>query len=801
VRGLLLLMLLAILLPAAPLRAQAPAGSLGVQLFLDQQPGPLKGFREGKRSAATIIESNSLYYGLSPRLSLALLETVGGLLSDPLAPAERQSAPFGPGGPPGFAAQIEWASRELRAGLGPYDRPPTLRFTDGATITLTLAQAPEGLAVQRFLAIGRSLGEWQALVERFGQVFSVYFNNELVQLPGPPGESAPVGDIVLGRPWPAGLRVVHLAYFDHAFPTVDSGDDGNGFVANYRGQSNVQYDGHDGHDYYFPDQPIGSPILAAAAGVAYARTHRGYGVVIVHPGGYETIYWHLDGFAPIFAGLIDSGQGVPVAAGDYIGTSGTTGFVRGTPHLHFEVRKDGRQIDPYGWYGPGIDPCLAYAGCGQSSWLWDASLAGQHDFTRPDSRAALADTQPPIATLALNPPADLRLYVGFDGHPLQTVGAGLPQSDAALSFVPGQRGEALSLTGSSELAFPTQGNLNPQAGTIGLWAEIPASYPQSSTGRHYLFAASASPDDPARVYSGTLALRRDLLGPGDTPQWSFWSEGPGGRDLLAVPDSLAPGWHHFAVSWQRDSGTKQLFIDGQLAASVAGASLPGEVGPLIQLGRFTYGGSPAGVAIDELLISDRQLGAEQIAALATGKPALADPPVSAGRELRIDTNAIDDGGGVVAVQLGLDGVFDAPQATYDTYAWQLPEGEGRYALAARFFDRAGNSTTITQTVVLSQPPQGAARAIASDGRGVLLRISASDAQGPVQVQISQQQDFSDAHWQPLRASRFWIWQAAREPVAYLRFRDATGLVSEPLRVAAPGRITYLPLIQTINDRR
>jgi murein DD-endopeptidase MepM/ murein hydrolase activator NlpD len=50
-------------------------------------------------------------------------------------------------------------------------------------------------------------------------------------------------------------------------------------------------------------------------------------------------------------GLIDSGKGVKVAAGDVIGTSGKSGFVIGTPHLHFEVRRDGKQVDPYGWYG------------------------------------------------------------------------------------------------------------------------------------------------------------------------------------------------------------------------------------------------------------------------------------------------------------------------------------------------------------------------------------------------------------------------------------------------------------------
>jgi murein DD-endopeptidase MepM/ murein hydrolase activator NlpD len=44
-----------------------------------------------------------------------------------------------------------------------------------------------------------------------------------------------------------------------------------------------------GHDFAFPDQLIGTPILAAAAGIAYASTHRGNGVYITHPGGYTTV--------------------------------------------------------------------------------------------------------------------------------------------------------------------------------------------------------------------------------------------------------------------------------------------------------------------------------------------------------------------------------------------------------------------------------------------------------------------------------------------------------------------------------
>lgn len=365
--------------------------SLGVQAFLEKQPGVLKRFSDEGKLAAVHIENSSLFYGISPWLHIALLETVGQLLSDPQPPDAILHQPYGPEGPMGFAAQIEWASRELRAGLGPYHTPPTLQFTDGTTITLTLNQVAEGVAVQRFLAIGRSAAEWRLLVERFARVFQDYFNNQLIVYHPTFPESKAVADIpqtgFLQCPWPIGIPVVHLAYFDHRYPTVDSGADGNQIVVTYAGEADVQYNAHDGHDYVFPDNPIGTPILAAAAGMAYARTARGNGVVILHPNGYETVYWHLNRFAPRFRTIVDSARGVWVEAGDILGTSGATGFTYGYPHLHFEVRYRGKQVDPYGWYGSsGPDPCETYAACVNHGWLWHPDLYGLYDFTPPTLR-------------------------------------------------------------------------------------------------------------------------------------------------------------------------------------------------------------------------------------------------------------------------------------------------------------------------------------------------------------------------------------------------------------------------------
>ena len=97
--------------------------------------------------------------------------------------------------------------------------------------------------------------------------------------------------------------------------------------------------GHTGIDLLAPH---GTPVRAAAAGtVVYSGWWFGYGNMIDlrHPDGMVTRYAHLAGYAP---GLH---PGAPVAVGAWIGNVGATGHAT-TPHLHFEVRIDGRPVDP-----------------------------------------------------------------------------------------------------------------------------------------------------------------------------------------------------------------------------------------------------------------------------------------------------------------------------------------------------------------------------------------------------------------------------------------------------------------------
>jgi len=85
---------------------------------------------------------------------------------------------------------------------------------------------------------------------------------------------------------------------------------------------------------------IGMPILATAAGVvttSEARAGYGYLLEINHGNGYVTRYAHAKSLIAPLGAVVEKGQQVAVM--------GTTGRSTG-PHVHYEVIKNGRKVNP-----------------------------------------------------------------------------------------------------------------------------------------------------------------------------------------------------------------------------------------------------------------------------------------------------------------------------------------------------------------------------------------------------------------------------------------------------------------------
>ena len=90
--------------------------------------------------------------------------------------------------------------------------------------------------------------------------------------------------------------------------------------------------------------PEGTPVYASAEGrVKKAESLKGWGKLLVleHAGGFSTFYAHMKAF--------EVKAGDKVSRGQVVGSVGNTGQSTG-PHLHYEVRKDGNQVNPAEYY-------------------------------------------------------------------------------------------------------------------------------------------------------------------------------------------------------------------------------------------------------------------------------------------------------------------------------------------------------------------------------------------------------------------------------------------------------------------
>ena len=103
---------------------------------------------------------------------------------------------------------------------------------------------------------------------------------------------------------------------------------------------------HSGSDFA---APRGTPIYAAASGkILIAKWNGGAGryIRIDHQNGYKTAYFHMNKIAKGMK------PGKMVRKGQIIGYVGSTGMSTGN-HLHFEVIKNDKKVNPMKYIGRG----------------------------------------------------------------------------------------------------------------------------------------------------------------------------------------------------------------------------------------------------------------------------------------------------------------------------------------------------------------------------------------------------------------------------------------------------------------
>ena len=113
------------------------------------------------------------------------------------------------------------------------------------------------------------------------------------------------------------------------------------FIKPAEGFISRKYDTEHGHLGIDIVTKEGSPVYASAGGyVIFAdyTTDYGYTIIISHPDSYLTFYKHC-------SSLLKK-EREEVQQGELIALSGNSGTLSSGPHLHFEIWKGGKAIDP-----------------------------------------------------------------------------------------------------------------------------------------------------------------------------------------------------------------------------------------------------------------------------------------------------------------------------------------------------------------------------------------------------------------------------------------------------------------------
>ena len=241
----------------------------------------------------------------------------------------------------------ELASHEYRLPLWAFQVGKWSALVVGLAIVLFFAFAgPIGRAAARAPVLEREVarlreenGRVQQLAGALNRAEANYQElRALLGVKAPPEQAvAASGDLMRAVPVRATAPDALARHPPSPFAPAEWPLDVAGFVTRGQVRAGDPAESHPGIDIAVP---AGTPVRAAGGGVVEAAgTDPAYGLFVLlrHAEGYETMYGH--------ASRLLVHEGDSVRAGQVIALSGSSG--RSTaPHLHFEIRREGRSLDP-----------------------------------------------------------------------------------------------------------------------------------------------------------------------------------------------------------------------------------------------------------------------------------------------------------------------------------------------------------------------------------------------------------------------------------------------------------------------
>ena len=206
----------------------------------------------------------------------------------------------------------------------------------------------------------------------------------------------------------------------------------------------------------------------------------------------------------------------------------------------------------------------------------------------------------------------LTFYLPLDGNlrPAYAYGRDSVTCEAG-EYPAGRSGRALRIAPqTSAITFPAAGNLPRSAGTIAFWIRpewTPTDRSEAAPSGRVMFTAPRFRVMWQKKPNVMFFMTGDVVRAEAGYLW----------DYAVAPRIAWPigEWRHVAVTWDKATGHKQVFIDGQLAAEGTTDRLTGGLWSGQDDASLAEPNAPGDY--DELAIWDHPLTAEEIAALAT----------------------------------------------------------------------------------------------------------------------------------------------------------------------------------------